>query len=141
MLQLFTRRLRLIALDTPLLHLLQNSRALLESALELKESGRQLSVEEYAEMQDALQVWVEGARKHPEAYGLHSGWEIIWEATNQSVGNIGLSDLNEAGQIMVGYSIDERFRNKGVASEALGTLAHWVFQSRNKSCKYWQTLR
>lgn len=125
-----TNRLLILALNLECLVLLQKDRSLLEKHLNLRFSGHQISGEAKIEVMEAMTFWMKGVKEHPETYEWYTAWEIILKDKNQSIGGIGFTGLpDENGSTLVGYHIDERFRNEGFASEALQAMIAWAIKN------------
>jgi len=130
MFRIETNRLILLALDIESLMLLKKDRILLEKHLNLEFSGHQISGETLEEVNDAMKFWIEGVEQNPDNYEWYTAWEIILKEKNQSIGGIGFTGLpDENGSTIVGYHVDERFRNEGFASEALQAMVNWAFKN------------
>lgn len=56
-------------------------------------------------------------------------WVIIDKLNNQVVGDFCFKNLPDAdGEVEIGYGTYERFRNKGIMSEAISGIIHWTRQ-------------
>lgn len=127
MFELNTKRLRLIPLDFESLKLLQKGRPVLEAGLGLEASGMQFS----KEIAQILAEWMDFTCRNPQKYQWGTNWEIVLKAENKSVGSIGLNGFpDEKGVVTVGYTLDEPYQGRGLATEALSELANWVFAHR-----------
>jgi len=58
-------------------------------------------------------------KKYPLVYA------IALKDTNTQIGHVGLSYI-EDNKIEIGYSISEKYQNKGYAKEAVKSFAKWV---------------
>lgn len=128
MLVIETERLKLVPLNFEQLTLLRQERALLETSMGLKISAMEIDDFFMAEIDDAMNFWLEGTSTHPDHYQWYTNWDIILKKENMVVGGIGLTGLpDENGEVMTGYLIDKKYHRQGFAAEALSALAEWVF--------------
>ncbi len=126
MFELVTDRLRLLPLNLDCLELLVQGRTLMESHLGLMPSNLQLDKIIQTEIKEAQIEWLEGVRANPIDYCWLTNWEIILKSENRIVGGIGLHRVNTS-EVMVGYAMDKRYYNQGIATESLNALKNWVF--------------
>jgi RimJ/RimL family protein N-acetyltransferase len=132
MISIQTDRIQLIPLDHSLLMIWKNEgRLALENALNL--SSNPFTLEEFyeKEMEQALkEFWIPQTHKYPFDFCWYTNWEIIDKSSSCSVGGIGFSGLpNNEGTTEIGYAIDQKFRGKGFASEAVTLLINWASQA------------
>lgn len=126
-----SERLQLIPLDHSLLRIWQSSgRETLESQLGLKPNSFQLEEFYRNETETALSnFWIPQTHKYPLDFCWYTNWEIILKPSSCSVGGIGFSGLpDNDGKCEIGYVIDQKFRNKGIAKEAVELLINWANQ-------------
>lgn len=126
MFELVTDRLRLLPLNLECLELLVKDRTQMELYLGLTPSNLQLDKALQLEIKAAQPYWLENVRMHPNAYYWLTNWEVILKSQNCVVGGIGLNRINTT-DVIVGYVIDNRFHNNGIATESLKALKNWVF--------------
>ena len=82
------------------------------------------------EMQYAMKVRLRKVLEDVEHYMWLTNWAIVHKTKNQIIGFIMLKGLpNKMGEVIVGYGIDENFRQQRFATEALQRLIEWVFES------------
>lgn len=137
MISIQSERLSLIPLDHGLLHLWKTSgRNALEKSLALQPNTFQLEPFYEKEMNDALHnFWLPQTHKFPFDFCWYTNWEIILKSSSCSVGGIGFSGLpNNEGKTEIGYAIDQKFRNQGIAKEAVSLLIHWAKQDPFLRC-------
>jgi len=128
LIRLQSKRIFLVPLPLTYLELLRTNRQLMEEALGLIPSGLMLEAEIEVEVEEAIQFWLVNVKEHPESWCWYTNWEIIHRTDNRSIGGIGLAgkpDIN--GMVEVGYGLDQRFRNQGYMTEALGLFLKWIF--------------
>ena len=125
-----SNRIGLLPLSHENLLLFRESRALLNQKLGLDAHFWDLEKDVWAEIEDALDsFWIPNTSQNPD-YEWFTSWEIILKAQNISIGGIGFGGLpNEEGFTFVGYSIDKKFRNQGIVTEALVLIQQWAFQN------------
>ena len=131
MFELHTPRLTLIPLSHQ--HLLvwhQSGRKDLEKILNLQPNPWKLELFYEQETQQALSnYWIPQTAKFPLDYYWYTSWEIILQDSSCSVGGIGFAGLpDDEGATELGYALDEKFRGKGIATEAVQALSDWAFQ-------------
>lgn len=132
MFQLNSKRLKLLALNYNHLVVLSTSRTELEQLLGLEVSDFQLTDENFlTELDQAISTFIlPNVAQHPESYIWHTHWLIIDVAANMTVGGIGTAGLpNKDGESMIGYYIDNRYENKGYATEATICFCNWLFEN------------
>ncbi len=135
MLRLHSDRLCLLALDLRHLRLMRQGRDILEEALGLDHMVFQTDKETATEFRQAIDFWLINVESRPKHYPWYTNWEIILEEENRSIGGIGLSGRPDAqGKVMTGYFIDDRYHNRGYATESLGTLIDWAFTDPEVQC-------
>ncbi len=134
MFHLSADRLRLIPLTHEQLILLATDRTALENAMGLTRSDFKLNAADsfLAELEQVLTtIVVPAVLDNPSAHLWYTHWLIVENATNLTVGGIGLAgEPNDAGEVMIGYYIDAKVENLGYASEAVGAFSEWIFESR-----------
>lgn len=82
------------------------------------------------EMQYAMNVRLRKVLEDVDHYMWLTNWAIVHKKENQIIGFIMLKGVpNEKGEVIVGYGIDENFRRRRFATEALQRLIEWVFES------------
>ena len=129
--QVQTPRLTLLPLTNQHLQVWKKSgRKDLEKILELKHNPWKLGLFYEQEMLQALQdYWIPQTAKFTLDYYWYTSWEIILQDSSCSVGGIGFAGLpDDEGATEIGYALDEKFRGKGIATEAVQALSDWAFQ-------------
>ncbi|MEZ4774467.1 MAG: GNAT family N-acetyltransferase [Bacteroidia bacterium] len=130
MFSIYSQRLTLIPLNTEQLLLLQKNRDLLTQSLGLNPSEIRMNAEIAAELNDAIPYWISHTSQYPERYMWFTHWEIVYTGKNESIGGIGMSSWpNHNGETMIGYVIDNRHHNQGIATEAVECLLDWMWQN------------
>lgn len=80
------------------------------------------------EMLYAMRVRHSKVLQDQENYLWLTNWAIIQQEDQCIIGFIILKGRpNELGEVIVGYVVDEEYRRKGYATEALQTLISWIF--------------
>lgn len=106
----------------------------MEQHLGLVDSGLRADQAIRAEIEEALQFWLQYTEQHPETFYWGTNWEIILTAEECSIGGIGMGGApDQDGQVTVGYHIDPRHQGKGYATEALCALRDWAL--RQAACR------
>lgn len=125
-----SNRLRLIPLNTQQLQLHASDYLGLQKSLGLTPRIMQMEAYFQHEFEDALaNYWLPETAANGVNYQWFTNWLIIEKAANCVAGGIGVAGLpNDQGETEIGYGIDQAFRGKGIATEALNCLAGWVFK-------------
>jgi RimJ/RimL family protein N-acetyltransferase len=134
MISIKTPRLELIPLDHSLLQLWKkHGRTELEKSLNLNQNS--WKVEKFYEdetNQALINYWVPMTHKFPLDFLWYTNWEIKFIEKSCSVGGIGFSGLpDNEGKTEIGYVIDQKYRNLGIATEAVKFMIEWAFQDKD----------
>lgn len=120
-----TERLNLLPLQAHSLALSLVDYSKMQTELGLKVSKTILDDEE---MQYAMKVRLTKVLENTDNYLWFTNWAIVLKEEKLIIGYIILKGLpNELGEVIVGYDIDEKYRRKGYAKEALGKMLQWIF--------------
>lgn len=131
-----TERLKLLPLTTDNLSLSLENYGKLQADLGLVVTQTVLD----DDMEYAMKVRLRKALEDEENYLWLTNWVIIHSVENKIIGNIMLKGCpNENGEVIVGYGIEEAFRNKGYATEALKGMTKWIFQNPSALCVFGDT--
>jgi len=80
------------------------------------------------EMKYAMEVRLRKVLEDSENYLWLTNWAVILKKENQIIGFIMIKGFpNENGEVIVGYSIEEKYRGNGYATETLKRLTEWIF--------------
>jgi [ribosomal protein S5]-alanine N-acetyltransferase len=125
-----SNRLRLIPLNTQQLQLHASDYLSLQKSLGLTPCVMQMEAYFLHEFEDALaNYWLPETAANSVNYQWFTNWLIIDKDANCVVGGIGVAGLpNDQGETEIGYGIDQAFRGKGIATEAVNCLVAWVFK-------------
>jgi ribosomal-protein-alanine N-acetyltransferase len=134
MISIKTPRLELIPLDNSLLQMWKKQgRRELEKSLKLNHNP--WIVEKFYEdetNQALINYWLPMTHKFSLDFFWYTNWEIIFSEKSCSVGGIGFSGLpDNDGKTEIGYVIDQKFRNLGIATEAVKFMIEWAFQDKD----------
>ncbi len=134
MISIKTPRLELIPLDHSLLQIWhKQGRDELEKFLNLNHNP--WIVEKFYEdetKQALVNYWLPMTHKFPLDFFWYTSWEIKWIEKSCSVGGIGFAGLpNNEGKTEIGYVIDQKYRNLGIATEAVQFMIEWAFQDKD----------
>ena len=125
--QLTTARLTLLRLDLSWME---------RFAADSKQAGK--------ELEEALGYPASGRTEHPVTaykYALneitrnpmqekwHCLWEILLSEEQRRIGGILFKGPPENGETEIGYGIDEAYRGKGYAAEAVSEAIRWAFEN------------
>jgi ribosomal-protein-alanine N-acetyltransferase len=82
------------------------------------------------EMQYAMGVRLRKVLEDVDHYLWLTNWAIVLKEKSEIIGYIMLKGIpNEFGEVITGYDIDEDYRRKGYATEALNRLIQWIFEN------------
>jgi len=77
---------------------------------------------------DAIEEFKIRVERHPGLIGwLNWYWILVEDGERTLIGSGGFTGAPFNGQLMIGYSVVERFQQKGYGAEAVGALVHWAF--------------
>ncbi len=70
-------------------------------------------------------------REAPDLWLFCTAWQLIEREQNVFVGEAGFKGgPSETGEVEIGYSMQESFRNRGYMTEAVGALCHFALAQR-----------
>lgn len=118
-----TEHLKIIPLNLNQFSLLIQGIDKLESEMNLASSNEQLD----GETQLAMEGLYKEALKHPNEYIWYTNWQIVLKSENKSVGSACfMKEPNENNTVEIGYGINQDYRNKGYATEAILAMCMWA---------------
>ncbi|MBC8079095.1 MAG: GNAT family N-acetyltransferase [Gorillibacterium sp.] len=121
-----TSRLQLLPLMAEQLALATEDYEQLQKQLNLTITASALD----EEMAYAMNVRRRKVLEAPDDFLWLTNWAIISRQVNGIIGFIMLKGCpNAAGEVIVGYGIDERYRRQGYATEGIKALTEWIFQN------------
>ncbi len=139
-----SNRIKLIPLSLEQLKLLAKGRSHLELALGLTKSNFEINSEhDFLKMLDDVLIayTIPDVERNPENYQWFTHWLIIKKDQNLCIGGIGVNGLpDENGETILGYFIDQKFENKGFATEAVQLLCRFLFENKNLKALVAETL-
>ncbi|MCL6456782.1 MAG: GNAT family N-acetyltransferase [Gorillibacterium sp.] len=126
MMKIETKRLYLLPLKAEQLALATEDYVQLQRDLSLTSAESELD----EEMAYAMKVRHRKVLEDPENFLWLTNWAIISQEDTCIIGFIMLKGCpNEAGEVIVGYGIDEKYRRRGYATEVIHALTEWIFQN------------
>ena len=130
MISIQTQRLTLLPLSLPQLHLYLEGVPLLAQSLGLVPEPLQVEPDFWALLPESLTNYsIPKVAEHPDHFEWYTHWVIILNSESRIVGGTGISGPpNEQGEVQTGYFIDERYYNRGFATESTHAVANFVFQ-------------
>lgn len=82
-------------------------------------------------VRDSLQAVVEHMEKSATGYLWRTFWQIVSKEHNSIVGEFNFhGPPSDNGEVEFGYVVRGDYRKHGYATEAVGTMARWVFRQR-----------
>ncbi|KOP78895.1 alanine acetyltransferase [Lysinibacillus sp. FJAT-14745] len=125
MIELSTKRLRLIPLNAKNLDLLINEEKTLE--IELSVSSKAVFLDE--ELRQALKFRLSKVLEEEENYIWYTNWLIVSIEKNCIVGGIMLKGLpNEQGEVVIGYYTFPQYQGKGYMTETVRVMKDWLLR-------------
>lgn len=126
MIKIETKRLELLPLDSDNLLLSTENFQAMEKNLGLSITDTKLD----DDMQYAMGVRLRKVLADQENYLWLTNWAIILKEQNCIAGFIMIKGCpSKKGEVIVGYGIEEKYRCKGIASEAVRGLTEWIFKN------------
>ncbi|MGE7695010.1 GNAT family N-acetyltransferase [Lysinibacillus sp. NPDC094177] len=127
MIELSTKRLKLIPLNAKYLELLINEEKTLEIELSLNKA---VFLDE--ELRHALKFRLSKVLEDEENYIWHTNWLIVAKEKNCIVGGIMLKGLpNEQGEVVIGYYTFPQYQGKGYMTETVRMMKDWLLRQSN----------
>lgn len=131
MIKLETERLRLMPLEARNLALSIEDYGKMELDLGLSVTNTILD----DGMKYAMNVRLRKVLEDNGNYLWLTNWAVVLKEENRIIGFIMIKGYpNENGEVIVGYGIEELFRNRGYATEALKGLTEWIFENPKAIC-------
>jgi [ribosomal protein S5]-alanine N-acetyltransferase len=126
-----TERLSLLPLEPKQLKLSIDDYGKMQSDLGLRATIMILD----EEMKHAMKVRLKKVLEDVENFLWLTNWAIINKEKNQIIGFIMIKGSpNDAGEVIVGYGIEENYRKNGYATESLKKLIKWIFMNPKAKC-------
>jgi len=123
-----TKELKLIPLDDYNLRLLIKDRQKMERNLGVKINDTELGEPEIIALRTSLQKVIE----NKEDYLWYTNWVIVLKKENKIIGGLCFKGCpDEKGRVEIGYGMQEKYRCKGYATEAVKELITWAFSFNN----------
>jgi len=123
-----TKKLKLIPLDDYNLRLLVKDRRKMERNLGVKITDTKLEESEIIALRTSLQKVIE----NKEDYLWYTNWVIVLKKENRIIGGLCFKGSpDEKGKVEIGYGMQDEYRCKGYATEAVKELINWAFSFNN----------
>lgn len=82
------------------------------------------------DMQYAMEVRLRKVLGNSDNYLWFTNWAIVLRGEKLIIGYLILKGFpNELGEVILGYDIDEKYRRKRYATEALNKITEWIFEN------------
>lgn len=81
-------------------------------------------------MKNALREMLHSCLDHPDEHQWYTNWKIALH-DGTVIGGLGFKGPQKSGAVEIGYHIDEEYRNKGYATEAVKHAIAWAFSEDN----------
>ncbi|MBG9456602.1 alanine acetyltransferase [Lysinibacillus sphaericus] len=128
MIELSTKRLRVIPLNAKYLELLINEEKTLE--IELSVSSNEVFLDE--ELRQALKFRLSKVLEDEEDYIWYTNWVIVSKEKNCIVGGIMLKGLpNELGEVVIGYYTFPQYQGNGYMTDTVRLMKDWLLSQSN----------
>lgn len=81
-------------------------------------------------MKYAMRVRLRKVLEDNENYFWSTNWAVVLKEENRIIGFIMIKGYpNDNGEVIVGYGIEEKYRKRRYATEALIGLTEWIFEN------------
>jgi len=118
------KKLKLIPLDVQNLRYSIEDRRNMERNLGVKITDTELEEPEIIALRTSLQKVIE----NKEDYLWYTNWVIVLKKENRIIGGLCFKGCpDEKGRVEIGYGIQDKYRCKGYATEAVKELINWAF--------------
>ena len=119
-----TEKLKLIPLDAQNLRWSIEDRRKMEKNLEVKITDTELEEPVKKAMRTSLKMVLENKKD----YLWFTSWEIVLKKENRIIGGLCFKGCpDEKGRVEIGYGMQDEYRCKGYATEAVKELINWAF--------------
>jgi len=123
-----TKKLKLIPLDAQNLRWSIEDRGKMERNLGVKITDTELEEPVKTAMRTSLQKVIE----NKEDYLWYTNWVIVFKKENKIIGGLCFKGYpDEKGKVEIGYGMQDEYRCKGYATEAVKELINWAFSFNN----------
>ena len=119
-----TEKLKLISLDAQNLRWSIEERQKMEKNLGVKITDTELEEPVKKAMRTSLKMVLENTKD----YLWFTSWEIVLKKENRIIGGLCFKGSpDEKGRVEIGYGMQDEYRCKGYATEAVKELINWAF--------------
>ena len=123
-----TKKLKLIPLNVHNLRYLIEDRRKMERNLGVKINDTELEESEIIALRTSLQKVIE----NKEDYLWYTNWVIVLKKENRIIGGLCFKGCpDEKRRVEIGYGMQDEYRCKGYATEAVKELINWAFSFNN----------
>ncbi len=123
-----TKKLKLIPLDTQNLRWSIDDRRKMERNLGVKITDTELEEPVKTAMRTSLKMVLENKKD----YLWFTSWEIVLKKENRIIGGLCFKGCpDEKGRVEIAYGMQDEYRCKGYATEAVRELTNWAFSFNN----------
>lgn len=124
MLEIHTKRLKILPLNEHNLELSITSFNEMEKALRLTVTDKNIGLRE----KNVFKIRLNDVKNNNEKYMWYTTWMVILKSENRIVGHIMIKGYpNEKGEVKIGYYMQEQYRGNGYMNEAVNKLINWLF--------------
>lgn len=124
MLELTTKRLRIIPLDAENYRLYIESHNAMEEKLGIKITNKILD----EHIKGAFQYRLKKVLENKEQYLWETLWLVIGKEENCEIASLMIKGYpSEKGEVIIGYGTEDSYQNKGYMTEAVEGLIKWIF--------------
>jgi len=123
-----TKKLKLIPLDVHNLRYSIKDRQKMERNLGVKITNTELEEPVKTTMRTSLKMVLENKKD----YLWFTSWEIVLKKENRIIGGLCFKDCpDQQGRVEIAYGMQDEYRCKGYATEAVKGLINWAFSFNN----------
>ena len=135
-LEIETKRLKLVPLTYELLRLCMYDRTYMELALRLNPTVRNRGAyETELELEGSLAEMMDAVSDAGNKWFWHTNWEIIHKDLNRIIGGLAFHDEPDlSGAVEIGYAVQPEFQNSGYATEAVSAAINWALNQSGVKC-------
>lgn len=131
MLEINTKRLRILPLNEYNLELAITNFNEMEKVLGLEVTDKNIGLRE----KNVFKIRLNDVKNNNAKYIWYTTWMVVLKCENRIIGHIMIKGYpNEKGEVNIGYYMQKQYRENGYMNEAINKLISWIFL--NEDVKY-----